>query len=420
MNVLFAMPWDQSVGGVTHVAASLARSLESRGHRAFFVFPGSGWLIRSGTSLQGFPSIECRFRNYPSRDATLRARLSWLSTTITALPQLVRFARAHRIDLINVHYPVSSFALLVDLARQLGVPVVVSAHGSDLLPDAGPHPNGGISRLLDYASSVVVPSRTFLASVIEAYPRVANKARWIYNGYDRRELGVAPGASADGGGAVILCIAAHIHKKGIDVLLEALKACGERRLELRLIGDGAIRPQLEEQAVRLGISDRVSFLGSKHRREVFDELWRCDLLVMPSRLASESFGLAALEAMACGKPVIASAVGGLRELVDDGATGLVVPPDDPAALALALARLAGDPELRLRLGEAGRAKAARFTVEATADEYERLFGRLVGGGPGTGSASISDESMSGPAANWPVSVPDRGPHPVPTPREPAG
>jgi glycosyltransferase involved in cell wall biosynthesis len=169
-----------------------------------------------------------------------------------------------------------------------------------------------------------------------------------------------------------------VPKKGIDVLLRALHAVGPGDgPSLRLLGDGPLRRELEDLGAKLGISDQLRFLGEVGRKDVFAELAQCDMLIMPSRHESESFGLATLEAMACGKPVIASAVGGLVELVDDNETGLLVPRDDPEALANAIRRLVKDPALRARLGEAGRLKAQRFTAERTGGNYERLFRQQI-------------------------------------------
>ena len=379
MNILYVIPWDQSQGGVTHVAASLARSLEARGHRGFFFFPASGRLLRSRTSLQGFPAIECRLAEYPKEMPSARSRLSWLSAVVTALPQLAAFALANQIDIINVHYPESSFALLADLARRLRIPLVISAHGELTYRIQGPPTVApGIVRLLEHASAVIVPSHTYLCSVVEAYPSVETKAGYIYNGFWQEELDMLRSQKkAEGVGTVVLCIAALIHKKGIDVLLRALQACRDERLSLRMIGAGPLRSELEGLAATLGISHRVTFLGAKSRKEVFEELSNCDVVVQPSRHASESFGRATLEGMGCGKPVVASAIGGLNELVDDRVTGLLVRPEDPADLARALDDLSADPALRQKLGDQGRAKAQRFTVHATADAYERLFTDLI-------------------------------------------
>ena len=378
MNVLLAMPWDQRTGGVTHVATSLARSLETRGHQAQFLFPSeSGFRISARTSLRGFPSIYCRLRNFPPEQPPWRARLSWYSTVLTTLPQLVRHGLSRRVDLINIHYPVEGFALLVDLARCLRVPLVVSAHGSELLPDAGSSRGKGLLRQLERADAVVVPSQNYLRSVVDVLPWLRDKIRCIHNGYDEEELSAVGAVPVDSGepDVTALCIAALIPKKGIDVLLHGLRHSSSDQLKVRLIGEGPLRRELESLSATLGLSQRVAFLGPKSRDGVFAELVRCDLLVMPSR--GESFGLAALEAMACAKPVIASAVGGLLELVGDRETGLLVRPDDPTALAGALDLLAGDPALRVSLGSAGRSKAKRFTVRLTADMYEALFTELA-------------------------------------------
>ena len=380
MNILLAMPWDQRTGGVTHVAASLAGSLEERGHRVLFLFPGDvGFAIRSRTSLRGFPSVYCRLRDFPPEHHTWRARLSWYSTVLTTLPQLVRLGRSRNINLDNVHYPVDGSALLVDLARWLRVPLVVSAHGSDLLPDSGPNRGRGLLRQLESADAVVAPSQNYLRSVSDAFPEVRDKIRCIHNGYNEGELAAAPSMPARSPDAKVtgLCVAALIPKKGVDVLLQAIHRCKSVHLHMRIVGEGPQRTTLESLSTSLGLADRVHFLGPKNRDEVMREIARCDFLVMASRHPSESFGLAALEAMANGKPVVASAIGGLPELVEDRETGLLVPAENAVALAEALDLLASNPALRAKLGAGGRSKAKHFTVRATADGYESLFSRLL-------------------------------------------
>jgi len=160
-------------------------------------------------------------------------------------------------------------------------------------------------------------------------------------------------------------------------LLQALARCPIKDIDLRILGDGQQRAELEASTLALGLAGRVTILGFKSHHEVYEEIVRCDLVVVPSRVDSESFGLVALEAMACGKPVIASTVGGLPELVRDRVCGLLVPVNDVNALAEALALLAGNPELRRTMGLAGCAEAARFPVGAMCDAYESLFEQLI-------------------------------------------
>ncbi len=161
----------------------------------------------------------------------------------------------------------------------------------------------------------------------------------------RRSLGAADDE------VVLLVLAALVHRKGIDVLLEALaRLCAAGlRPWLWIAGDGEERGRLTAQAGRLQLLDRVRFLG--RRDDTADLLGACDVFVLPSR--HEGLGVAALEAMAAARPVVCSAVGGLSFSVVDGRTGVLVPPDDPPALAAALAPLVHDRSLRLRLGEAG-------------------------------------------------------------------
>jgi glycosyltransferase involved in cell wall biosynthesis len=162
--------------------------------------------------------------------------------------------------------------------------------------------------------------------------------------------------------------------KGVDVLLRAAAALPGVRLEIA--GDGPERARLEAMSVD------ATFLG--WRPTIDDALGRWDIFALPSR--EEAFGIAALEAMAAGLPVVASRVGGLPELVRSGLTGLLVRPDDPAALAGALAELVSDPSRRAAMGQAGRDRAATdFSVArmvaATAALYEELLGRRAAAAP---------------------------------------
>ena len=139
---------------------------------------------------------------------------------------------------------------------------------------------------------------------------------------------------------------------------------------LVLIGDGPERREVEALVAQLGLGAYVRFLGLMPR--VCELLARADLFLLPSR--TESFGLAALEALASGVPVVASAVGGLPEVVRDGVSGLLVPPEQPSELARAIASLLGDEARRSAMARAARADALeRFAPDPAIDRYERLL-----------------------------------------------
>lgn len=156
-------------------------------------------------------------------------------------------------------------------------------------------------------------------------------------------------------------------KYGPDTFVEALGLLGDLSFEATIVGDGPLRGALEARAAELGVADRVRFLGRRPHDEMPDLLRGFDLVAMPSR--QEEWGVAAAEAGATAIPVVAARVGGLPEIVVDGETGLLVPPEDPAALADAIRRMAADPGLRLRLGAAARERVvALFPWEKCVDQ----------------------------------------------------
>ncbi len=170
-------------------------------------------------------------------------------------------------------------------------------------------------------------------------------------------------------------VAALERRKGHDVLLRALAELDAKSLPWRCLacGGGSQREPLERLAAELGVMERVRFLGEQP--QVADVLAALDVFVMPSR--HEGLGVAVLEAMATGLPVVASAVGGIPEALEPGRTGLLVPPDDPVALAAALGELARDRERAQQMGKAGRERVlAEFSMEALTERYERLYDQV--------------------------------------------
>ncbi len=172
---------------------------------------------------------------------------------------------------------------------------------------------------------------------------------------------------------VVLTLAALVARKGVDVLLEACAQLGAG-CTLLVAGDGPERARLEARARALGLAGRVHFLGA--RADKAELLEACDVFALASR--AEGLGVAALEAMACARPVVASRVGGLAEAVLDGGTGLLVAAGDAAALAQALGRLRQDPALRARLGAAGpRRLQEGFAAEQMVAAYEALYREVL-------------------------------------------
>jgi glycosyltransferase involved in cell wall biosynthesis len=192
--------------------------------------------------------------------------------------------------------------------------------------------------------------------------------RIVHYGISARD-GVRPYAGSD---ARLLCIGRLIPIKGHLVLLRALAQARMRvpGIALDVAGRGPLEPALKSYARELGVEEAVRFLGFVSPIESAVE--EAAIVVVPS--LGEGFGMVALEAMERARPVIASAVGGLPEIVVDGETGLVVPPGDAEGLAEAMVALAGDLARASEMGAAGRARAlAEFPPERSADRIEELY-----------------------------------------------
>lgn len=182
----------------------------------------------------------------------------------------------------------------------------------------------------------------------------------------RRQLGLDPA------GMLVVCVASLTPQKGHETLLQAAAELRHRRpaMQYLLVGSGPLLASLEQLAQQLGIADRVRFFGP--RRDVAQILAASDIFALASNW--EGFGLVVAEAGSTGLPVVASAVGGIPEIVEDGKTGLLVPPGNPQALAAALERLAARPEEARALGAAGRARIIeQFDIQLCADRHAALY-----------------------------------------------
>ncbi len=234
--------------------------------------------------------------------------------------------------------------------------------------------------------SVIAPAHEILAALAEHEGLPASRMLWIANGVDtdrfspaqaprrqalRQALGLARDEVAFG------CVASLYPVKNHAMLIDAFARVHavDPRARLLLVGAGALAGELVAQAQALGLGDAVRFLGN--RSDIHQILPALDAAVLASR--SEGMSNAILEAMACGLPLVATAVGGNLQLVRDGETGFLVPSGDAAAMGDAMHRLVREPLLRASLGNAGRRRIeSEFSLSGMVDAYDRLYRRLVG------------------------------------------
>jgi glycosyltransferase involved in cell wall biosynthesis len=295
--------------------------------------------------------------------------------TITALPTLIRELRAERPAVFHAHlcWLLScKYALLA--AAMARVPGVIATAQQYLNP---PWPRSIAAQQRLFAICVdryIAVSHAIAGQLCGPFRVPARKVQVVHNSVPRPRTDASRGENGAAdlpdsrGRPMVLTVARLDAQKGHTVLLEAISRIPEATFVLA--GDGPERATLEAKVRASGIADRIVFLG--HRTDIPRLLGRCDLFVLPSLY--EGFPLAIQEAMAAGRPVIASAVGGVPEAVRDGVTGLLVPPSDPAALADAIRRLLADPALAQRMGAAGRVRAEQeFSYEAMVQRTTRIY-----------------------------------------------
>jgi glycosyltransferase involved in cell wall biosynthesis len=382
MNILFVVPWD-NIGGVSHVVNRVARHMRAQGNGVFFLLPGRVDRVERGHSREGFPAFRLPLRLPWYSGSPIRSRVAFAVKLPGTLFRLLRIVRRHKIDVVNIHYPGGHF-LYFSLLRRLGlVRLMTSIHGADLLPNGTRRLSHEreVLGLLDASDVIVSPSNSYSQAVREAWPELSRSARTIPNGVDPDELGYDPDTPDETvTPPVIFSILQMVHYKGVDVLIRAFAGLASRypKVTLRLVSGGPQHAEFEALAESLGVGHRVKFLGFQERDVISRELRQCSIFVLPSRTNSESFGIAAAEAMALDRAVVASHIGGLPELIEEGVSGLLVPPGDVDALEQALRRLLDDESLRQRLGHAaGKRVRQQFLWQRTCALYQDLFDELA-------------------------------------------
>ena len=266
------------------------------------------------------------------------------------------------------------------LAALCGVrPTLTSVWGTDVLEAPGWSPlHYLLTRYALAKADHITATGLRLASVTLRYAPRAKPVTVVPYGVDLARFQPLARNGARPSEVVVGSVARLSPEKGLDVLLRAAARLIERGTPVRVVlaGDGPWRVRLRRMAERLGIAGRVDFRGELPHEQVPALLAELDIFVLPSR--AEGFGVAALEAQAMELPVVASRVHGIPDVVEDGRTGLLVPPGDEQALAEAIGRLAGDAGLRAAIGRAGRTLVQeRYRWQENAAQMERLYHHLL-------------------------------------------
>ena len=300
-----------------------------------------------------------------------------------------RLARSGEFDLLHAFWPLPHGLLGLAAKRASGVPLVCTFFGVELtwmeadLPFLGP-----VLRRVVRGSDAVTVISTYTGERLRRLVPGAEAAVIPFGAtVEPRGVSPAPAPRADGP-FELLFVGRLVERKGVHVLLEALARLEPGwRVLLRVVGGGPEREPLERRAAELGVAERVRFEGFVSREELQARFAGCDAFVLPAVVDAkgdtEGLGVVLLEAMSYGKPVIASAAGGIVDIVRDGRNGLLVPPGEPDALAGAVRTLLDAPGRAAEMGAAGREDVeAGFSWPVIVDRLESLYGRVGRAAPG--------------------------------------
>ena len=383
IHIFVVQPY-RDIAGPHQVMARLVRQLQGERYCFSVVTTGEGPAaadFRSmGVEVVYIPEAAASYRaGNPASLAGMAARLA------IGIARVVRYVRARRFDLVHSTTALCWVGGIV--ARLTGLPSVYHVHNLTL---ASPRPAGWLmAHFLNLAADRMICVSEAARSALPVAGRSSEKTTVIYNSVDTDEF--RPGLpeaklmaelGIDARQPVIAAIGLLAHKKGQDILIRATARLRRVFPDIRVLIVGDIDPksrengyvQLVERTVsELNLGPNVQFVGP--RRDVSRLLNSVDLLVQPSRI--EAGAHVPLEAMSCGIPVVATEVGANPEEVVDGVTGLIVPPEDPEAMAEAIRSLLQDESRRRRVGQAGRQYVKRLfdlrrQGKAVAEIYERL------------------------------------------------
>ncbi|HTD45803.1 MAG TPA: glycosyltransferase [bacterium] len=374
MNIgLFTDSYLPRSSGVVRAVDAAARGLRSRGHRVYIFAPAYPGYTDAAQDVYRFPSIAAPgHADFPLAVPYSAAHL--------------RTLRGLRLDLIHSHSPFLLGGLGAWVAHTFHLPLVFTYHTL-------------YAEYAHYAPLVGELTRPFIIAYTTAYCNRCDRVlvsvpamTGILHAYGvRARIEVVPSVGIDpaefahpspqtvrawyhipAAAPLLLFVGRLAREKGIALLLEVAAALPE--VWLLLVGDGPERQDLQAQAQRLGLGERVIFAGELDHAHVVDALHACDLFVFPSQ--TETLGLAVLEAMAAGRVVVAVQGGAMPDIVRDGETGRVVPPD-PEALRRAIADLLAAPEQRQAWGARAQGAAAAYRQDRVLEQLLGVYDALL-------------------------------------------
>lgn len=356
------------IGGPEVMATRLLPALRDRGFR-FTVLTSQHQLdLPSEDEYDGIPILRIPFRGpIEQGDVDTFGRM------VHRIEEVKRFQMPDLVHLLGL-----GSAALYQLRTANAYPAPLLVTLQNRLTDSGVAGETLQSRVLRAADGVVACSAAIREEVKALVPTTSSRCVVIPNSVETPDRRPTPLPTRP---PRLLCLGRLVPVKGFDLALTALAAIRDRFPDLRLTvaGEGPTRAELERMAARAGLESAVSFTGWVRPGDIPALMNEATIVLLPSRVR-EGLPVVAVEAALMGRPIIASRVGGLPEIVVDGVTGVIVEEDDPRALAKAITEMLDHPETMRAMGERARIHAQEwFGWEGHVDAYEHTYRRLISG-----------------------------------------
>ena len=350
-------------GGIQSFCADLVPALTDRGHEVLLLTAHTGaplpdHSMHGRIEVRRVDSLRALLLRDPGR--ILRAKI-----------EIAHIIDSFNPDLIHLHPCGPELVYFHQIRKKRPIPTVLTVHNNYSLTGVDFGQTGSFGRAFDAAWRIATVSDDARRWLLSLRPELATKTLTIHNGLPLTDAEPVP---LPWDPPRLLYVGRIEHQKRLDVLIRAFANVASTHADVRLqiAGSGSQLVIAKELARSLGLVERVEFLGGVELEAVPGLLDGATMLVMSSDF--EGLPIVLLEAARQGRPVVATAVGGVPEVVIHGETGLLVEPDDPDALAGAIRTLANDPRRAQRLGDAARRRfRADFPLDVSVTSYERLY-----------------------------------------------
>lgn len=370
MNIcLFTPSFLPDIGGMEVVLDKLARQFQYLGHKPIIVAQRS----RHNTEI---PKLPYKVIYYPRPRSSV-----WLLQYVEHV--LMREHKRYRFDIVHSHLVYPTGYIATKLKKRLGVPVIITSHKGDIIPESRYRQRFITRKRMCWAlknADAATAVSSVLKNIIDEL--TSNKANSIVipNGVDipSDTPGLMPETCAKVNGKDFMLTLGRLHHyKGLDVLLNAVKLLSKQNAEiphLVIAGDGKEMENLRRRTMELQLDDKVVFTGAVFGDRKHWLLRNCVFFLQPSR--AEGMPLTVLEAMAYGKAVIGTRIGGIMELITNNENGILVEPEDSLSLSEAIKNLCENPNLEYMQDKA-RALVLQMTWPIIADRYLKLYKELL-------------------------------------------